>query len=456
VNKATIIVNGMSTALAEHSFEHLFIECLGWDSARTAITISLHGSNFYLTAVAQKRGISVFHCQAHRTVLANRSLLRAVQKQLCRTHHEHILIFSCETPRKQVWQWATIAADGRRIQHREHPFFSDNPPKRLLERLERLAVGIEEEESTTLIDVLTRVRFALAPDSEFNLFARRPWYAKESDRLAVALKSGEPGAFGRFVEFHMPLARKASRMLIRWFEMQPDDAEQTAMIGLLEAVRRFDPDRGYQFSTYASHWIRQCCQRYGIEWGTAIRIPDYLFRKCYKLLFVENELIVTYGLQEGRSRFQEELKNSEITAERWSQFCQTRRIDCFTDVEHSQRKQIHVIEPYESVDDEVCTDEFRRSVREALAVLKPRHARILELRYGFDGPERTLEEVGAMMGITRERVRQIQSKAEERLATHPQIRGFSTGFGIPNQNHSSASVDSSELCPMQICLEENT
>ncbi len=456
MNKATIIVNGISTAIAEHSFEHLFIEYLGWDSASTTINIELDDSCFHLMTVAQKRGIAIFNCQAHRTVLANRALLRAVQKQLRRTHHEHILIFTCETPRKQVWQWATISVDGRRIQHREHPFFSDSPPKRLLERLERLAVGMEEEESTTLSDVLTRVRLALAPHSEFNLFARRPWYAKQSDRLAVALKSGESGAFGRFVEFHMPLARKASKMLIRWFDMQPDDAEQTAMIGLLQAARRFDPERGYQFSTYAGHWIRQCCQRHGIEWGPSIRIPDYLFRKCYKLLFVENEFIVTYGPQEGKSRFQEELEKNEITAERWSQFCQTRRIDCFTDVEHNQRKHIHVIEPYESVDDEVCTDEFRRSVREALNTLKPRHARILELRYGFDGHERTLEEVGDMMGITRERVRQIQSKAEERLAIHPLIRRFSEGFGIPSQNQSLTCGDSPERCPTQINTEEDT
>lgn len=110
------------------------------------------------------------------------------------------------------------------LTHRDHPFFSDNPPPRLLERLEQLAIPIEQEEQTTLVDVLDRVRTALLPDAEFNLFARRPWYAKESDRLAMELKSGKTGAFGQFVEFHMPLARKASRMLVRWFGMESEDA----------------------------------------------------------------------------------------------------------------------------------------------------------------------------------------------------------------------------------------
>ena len=177
-----------------------------------------------LTAVAQKRGLTVFVCPTHRTILANRHLLRDIQRQLRRSHHEHILIYSCETPRKQVWQWATTMADGRRILHHEHPFFSSDPPKRLLERIELLSVSFEEEEKTTLPAVLNRVRAALLPDSEFNLFAKHPSYAAESDRLAMAVKCGEPGALQTFVEFHIPLARKSSRMLIRWFDMDAEDA----------------------------------------------------------------------------------------------------------------------------------------------------------------------------------------------------------------------------------------
>ncbi len=101
MNQATIIVDGILAALTEHSFEQLFIECLGWDSASTTINIELDDSCFHLSTVAQKRGIAIFNWQAHRTVLANRALLRAVQRQLRRTLHKHILIFYCETPRKQ-------------------------------------------------------------------------------------------------------------------------------------------------------------------------------------------------------------------------------------------------------------------------------------------------------------------------------------------------------------------
>jgi RNA polymerase sigma factor (sigma-70 family) len=408
-------MDGVAAALAEHAYEHLFIECLGWDRLRSATAVTRNDATLHLTAVAQKRGVTVFHCPAHRTVLANRSLLRDVQRQIRRTHHEHILIYSCETPRKQVWQWATVLADGRRILHREHPFFSSEPPERLIERIEGLAVGIHEEEQTTLPDVLLRVRSALMPDSELNLFARHPTYAAESDRLAMAMKRGEPGALQSFVEFHMPLARKASRMLVRWFGMDPEDAEQTAMIGLMEAARRFDPERGYQFSTYASYWIRQCCQRYGLEWGMPIRMPTYVFWPCYKMAFVEAELIATHGEHGARSRFDRELTEAAITREQWECFCTARRLACFSDVDAPRQALLGKLDESANVERDAVTHETCDEVARNVDLLTGRQALILKMRYGIGHPEHTLEEVGDELRITRERVRQIQAKAEERL-----------------------------------------
>jgi RNA polymerase sigma factor (sigma-70 family) len=408
-------MGGIEAALAEHAFEHLFIECLGWDRLGSIVTVGDNGARMELTGVAQKRGFAVFVSPSHRTVLANRGLLRDVQRQIRRSHHEHILIHVCETPRKQVWQWATATADGRRILHREHPFFSNKPPPRLLERIEGMSISFAEEEQTGLTDVLARVRTALAPDSELNLFAKHPSYAAESDRRAMAVKRSEPGALGAFVEFHIPLARKASRMLIRWFEMDPDDAEQTAMIGLIEAARRFDPERGFQFSTYASYWIRQCCQRYGLEWGLPIRMPTHLFWPCYKMLFVEAKLLATYGDHEAQPRFEQELKNAGVTREQWALFSRARQVDCFSEMDKALRPTLSVSEDSVAATESACSAELRKDIEGALELLKPRQARILALRYGLAGREHTLQEVADILGITRERVRQIQAKAEEKL-----------------------------------------
>jgi len=408
-------MDGVASALFKHAFEHLFIEYLGWDRLRGATAATRHDTTLHLTAVAQKRGFTVFHCEAHRTVLANRPFLRDVQRQIRRTHHEHILIYSCETPRKQVWQWATTLADGRQLLHREHPFFSSDPPKRLIKRIEGLAVSFQEEEQTTLTDVLSRVRTALMPDSELNLFARHPTYAAQSDRLAMAMKRGEPGAFQAFVKFHMPLARKSSRVLIRWFAMDPEDAEQTAMIGLLEAARRFDPDLGYQFSTYAGYWIKQACQRYGLEWGLPIRVPPHLFWPCYRMLFIEARLRATYGEHDAHFKFEQELNDVGITPEQWTLFCRARRVDCISELNKENRPIVAIPNGSEVALEEACASELRKHIQEALAQLKPRQARILNLRYGLRGREHTLEEVGHLLGVTRERVRQLQVKAEEKL-----------------------------------------
>jgi RNA polymerase sigma factor (sigma-70 family) len=404
---------GIETALAAHAFEHLFIECLGRDRLRATTAIANNGTTLNLTSVAQKRGFTVFHCPAHRTVLANRRLLRDVQRQLRRSHHEHILIYSCDTPRKQVWQWATALADGRGILHREHPFFSSDPPKRLVERLEGLTVSLQEEEQTTLPDVLNRVRVALLPDSELNLFARNPSYAAESDRLAMAMKRGEPGSQQAFVQFHMPLARHSSKMLVRWFNMDPDDAEQTAMIGLMEAARRFDPERGYQFSTYAGYWIRNACQRYGLEWGLPLHVPTHYFWTCYKLEFIETELLAAHGQYEARRRFAEELEDAGISPEQWRHYQLARHFCRFSELDRRQAAKLD--RPDRSPMDAIEEDAARQTVERALASLHPRHALVLKLRYGIGQPECTLQEIAERLDLTRERVRQIQMAAEKKL-----------------------------------------
>lgn len=400
-------------ALAEHAFEHLFIECLGWDRLRGTTVFTQKEVTLHLTTVAQKRGFTVFHCPAHRTVLANRPLLRDVQRQIRRSHHEHILIYSCETPRKQVWQWATAFAGGRRILHREHPFFSCDPPKRMVERIEGLTVAFQEEEQTTLPDVLHRVRIALLPDSELNLFAKYPSYAAESDRLAMAMKRGEPGSQHAFVQFHMPLARHSSKKLVRWFNMDPEDAEQTAMIGLMEAARRFDPDRGFQFSTYASYWIRNACQRYGLEWGLPLHVPTHFFWACYKLEFIEAELLATYGFSAAQERFEEELRDAGVTQAQWRHFCAARHVVHFSEIDKRERAKLDRPERSELMVED--NEHLRRCIQKAMRTLRPRHVQILKLRYGFEQPSMSLQEIGDLLGLTKERIRQLQCSAEKKL-----------------------------------------
>ena len=433
-------MGGIETALAEHAFEHLFIECLGWDRFRATVAVGDNHRQIELTGIAQKRGFSVFVCHTHRTVVASRQLLRQIQRQLRKSHHEHILIHYCEAPRKQVWQWACSVGDGRRILHREHPFFSDAPPPRLLQRLSGLAVSIDDEERTTLTEILQRVRSALLPDNEFDLFSKHPSYAAKSDRLAIAMSSGDADAFSEFVQFHMPLARQASRMLVRWFQMDSDDAEQTAMIGLIEASRRFDPERGFQFSTYAGYWIRQCCQRYGLQWGMQIRVPPHVFWRCYRLTFERTRLIATLGERDGLREFEEFRASQGISLEQWNSFWAASHVDLLSEIDIEEAPKSCSVDDSSGLNgadsDEVCNE-----IQKSLRTLPAREAEILRLRYGIGEREHTLQEAADLLGITRERVRQIQVKAEERLERRLATRVF----GEPSQKNTKvAEVEEAE------------
>ena len=95
----------------------------------------------------------------------------------------------------------------------------------------------------TLMDAVSRVRMALDGSSELELFARYPNLARQSDTLAVRMRTGDRDAVNEFVLFHQKLAQKASRMLVRWVGLDADDALQIAMMGVIEAAKRFDPTK---------------------------------------------------------------------------------------------------------------------------------------------------------------------------------------------------------------------
>ena len=117
------VVN-LNKQLHEHKFRELFIEELGWDIADNCIEFQVGHRAFSYRVIAHKRGFAVLVGQQHGTLLADRYLLRKVQKQIHKFYHEHIVIHYSERPFKQVWQWAIRTVDGRRLNHREHPFGS--------------------------------------------------------------------------------------------------------------------------------------------------------------------------------------------------------------------------------------------------------------------------------------------------------------------------------------------
>lgn len=263
---------------------------------------------------------------------------------------------------------------------------------------------------------MERTRRALDVIPEQEMFARLPFYAKQSDELAVAMRAGEPGAFDRFCEFHLRLARKRSRILFHWFGMDEDDAFQIACIGIIYAAKKFDPTRGYQFSTIASYWIRNCCQRFGLGSAYLIRFPVHVFWPLYKMQFTERQLLASFGLPEARERLYQSCEHNNVSVNDWITYQRIKDLKTYSDLGSVEWDSlVSIKEMQKSPLDELILQERRQTVLAGIVRLSEREQAILRYRYGIDCLEHTLEEVAAIYGVTRERIRQIQARAEEKL-----------------------------------------
>ncbi len=411
---------GLTTLLAEHRFAELFREELGWDQASGSISVDVAERRLTFDAVAQKHGFQVLQCNVDRRSLCNRGLLRRAQARVARGIHEHILIYLCDRPPKQVWQWAARTGDGRRLRHREHPFFSSSPPDALIKRLLGLQFSIEDEErGPSLIDALDRTRAALDAPAERNLFAKRPEYAAQSDALAVAMKNGEEGAFDKFVEFHLPLARHLAEWPRRSYHLDAEDGEQIAVLGLIRAARRFDPDRGYQFSTLAYRCILQECHQGGLKASLLIQVPPNALKPT---------LALWVRLQRSRTarapkRPQHEIRRlctlkpaSKHADPRIGRALSVRSLSDRGEPEYDEASSVPADSGGGPVESLLSQDRLAQ-IHLAITRLDERRRRVLRMRYGIGCEPMTLEEIGRAEGITRERVRQIQVGAERRLRT---------------------------------------
>jgi RNA polymerase primary sigma factor len=202
------------------------------------------------------------------------------------------------------------------------------------------------------------------------------------------------------------------------------DLIQEGNIGLMRAAKRYDYRRGYKFGTYATWWIRQAVGRALAEQSRTIRLPVHINDQLSKMFRIQNQFRQQMGREPEVSELAEAM---DVSSEKIQQLSKNARIPLSLEMPMSVEGDGVLgdfIEDHESPDPgEVTTlSLLAQHLDQALALLPPREAQILKLRYGLaNGEAHTLREVGLKIGVSRERIRQIEAKAISRLR-HPAIQ----------------------------------
>jgi RNA polymerase primary sigma factor len=274
---------------------------------------------------------------------------------------------------------------------------------------------LSDEEITKDININDPVRMYLKEIGRISLLS-----TEEELELSVKIANGDEMAKNILAESNLRLVVSiAKRYVGRGLLFL--DLIQEGNIGLMKAVEKFDYGKGYKFSTYATWWIRQAITRALADQARTIRVPVHMVETINKMARVQRQMT----LELNREPSEEELaEKMGITVEKVREVMKISQDPVSLDTPIGEEDDSHLgdfikdernLSPEEFATNEMLKDE----ISQVLETLTEREEKVIRLRFGLeDGKPRTLEEVGQMFGVTRERIRQIEAKALRKLR-HP-------------------------------------
>ena len=291
----------------------------------------------------------------------------------------------------------------------------DEPDIEDLENVEEIKLEDMDVSNLEGVSVDDPVRMYLREIGKIPLLT----YEEEAD-LAQRIVKGDEEAKKKLAESNLRLVVSIAKKYVGR-GMLFLDLIQEGNMGLIKAVEKFDYNKGFKFSTYATWWIRQAITRAIADQARTIRIPVHMVETINKLIRTSRQLLQ----QNGREPTPEEIaKEMEISVDKVMEIQKIAQDPVSLETPIGEEEDSHLGDFIQDEDSPAPQDSaahtlLREQLEEVMDTLTPREAMVLKLRFGLeDGKARTLEEVGKQFDVTRERIRQIEAKALRKLR-HP-------------------------------------